>query len=92
MESDAQTPTFAVRFPNNLHQAVRDSAARQGISLNELLREIAETHLRQEEERRLFDSFTRLGENFEEGDATFFQQVELRLDAAVNPPTLRGKD
>jgi len=84
MESDAQKPTFTVRFPETLYQAVSASAARQHKSLDALLQDIAEIHLRQEEERRLFDSFTRLGESLEESETAFFQQVELRLDASEN--------
>ena len=66
MASETQTRTFTVRFPDNLHQAVSASAAQQRKSLNALLQDLAETYLRQEEERRLFDSFTRLGERLEE--------------------------
>ena len=72
MASDAQTPTFTVRFPDNLHKAISASAARQGESLNALLQDLAETYLRQEDERRLFDSFTRPGESFEECEIAFF--------------------
>ena len=43
-------------------------------------------YLRQEEERRLFDSFTRLGEDFEGSEIAFFQQVEPRLDVSENLP------
>jgi hypothetical protein len=55
--------SFTVRFPEALHQAASDAAARSRMSLELLVLEATEAYLRQQEEQRLFDSYTRLGED-----------------------------
>ena len=59
---NAPLKTFTIRFPEGLHQAASDAAARSRVSLEALIQEATESFLRQQEEQRLFDSYTRLGE------------------------------
>ena len=68
--------SFTVRFPDELHRAASEAAARNRISLNALLLEITEEYLLREEERQLFDSFTRLGEDLAECDVEYAWEAQ----------------
>jgi hypothetical protein len=85
MAARTGSKSFTVRFPDDLHHAASDAAARREKSLNALLQEITEAYLRQEEERELFDSFTRLGEDLEECDVEFAWDAQREAIDRVSP-------
>ena len=66
MAIKSSAKTFTVRFPDKLHASLTTAASRRQKSLNNLMQEITEAYLRQEEEKALFDSYTRLGEDMQE--------------------------
>lgn len=69
MASDQKT--MSLRLPAALHLATRRLAQRRGISLNALIQQSLEALLRDEEEKRFYDSFTLLGEDLEACDVAY---------------------
>ena len=81
MRTKIASRTFTVRFPEELHQEISSVAAQRQQSLNALLQGIAEAFLREQEEKALFESFTRLGENLEECDIENAWEVQRETEA-----------
>ena len=80
MQSELRS--LSVRLPSALHEASKELAEREGVSLNALIQDCLAARLRAEEERRFFDSFTELGQDLEECDVEHAlaaqQEVVLR--------------
>jgi len=60
MTTATEAKAFTVRLPAELHDAASEAAARNGCSLNKLLQGPVQDYLRREEDKRRFDSFSRL--------------------------------
>jgi HicB family len=76
MKRTQQTTSLTVRFPSDLHRAASQAAARAHVSLNAWLRDAAEQRVKEEEERELFDSFSRLADEPSECDVEFAWQAQ----------------
>ena len=85
MKPQSAIKTLTVRFPLTLHEAAAVAAGRSQKSLNAWIQEVIERHLRDEQERRLFDSFSRLGENAEECDVEFAWEAQREAIELVSP-------
>jgi len=68
--------TFTVRFPAKLHESLSKVAGKRRKSLNILMQEITEEYLKQEEDKELFDSFTRLGEDMDSESVEFAWEAQ----------------
>jgi predicted DNA-binding protein len=73
--------TISVRIPSDLHARSTTVAKISGKSLNALIVEALERIVSEEEERRLFDAFTELGQDREMSDVEFLftAQAEVAL-------------
>lgn len=68
--------TFTVRFPAKLHESISKVADKRRKSLNILIQEITEEYVTREEEKELFDSFTRLGEDMDTNSVEFAWEAQ----------------
>jgi hypothetical protein len=63
--------SILIRVPEEMHVALRAAAAQEGTNLSELLRNLAESYLRERQYQQLYDGFTLLGSDPEESDVEF---------------------
>lgn len=71
--------TTTLRLPDEMAQAVKSTASAKGMSVNDLVRSAIGAYLKAQEEKELYDAFTRLGANPEEANVehTFHAAAEV---------------
>lgn len=60
-----------LRLPDGMARAVKSAAAEKGTTVNDLVRSLIADFLRAEQERMLYDGFSRLGADPQECDVEF---------------------
>lgn len=54
--------SFTVRIPTSLHKKAKEISKMENKSLNKVIRELVKEWLKKEEERLLFEAFSKVGE------------------------------
>ncbi len=74
-----KTKALTIRLPEELYRAGAETAKRRKVSLNRLVQESLETALRAEEDRQLYEEFTRLGRDKELTDVEYAFEAQREV-------------
>ena len=82
------TKAMTLRLPPDLYQTGQQIAQQRHMSLNALIQESLQALIRVEQQRRLFDDFTLLGEDMEGSnmDYAFAAQREVIMSDEAQEP------
>ena len=83
------TKFLTLRLPPDLYQSSRLVAEQRHISLNALIQESLQALVRAEQQRRLFDDYTRLGEDAEGCDVDYALAAQREVILAGDAPEPR---
>jgi hypothetical protein len=83
MDTSSKPRSLTIRLPDPLHRAAREAAARKHVSLSAWMQDLVEANLREQDEQRLFDSYTRLGEDADGAEYAWEAQREAVDHAAL---------
>jgi hypothetical protein len=70
---------MTIRLPQALYKAGREMAKRRRMSLNRLVQESLQATIRTEEEQRLYDAFTLVGQDTAESSVEFAIAAQLEV-------------
>lgn len=89
MKTGVARRSFTVRVPGPLYEKSAALAEREGLSLNEFVRQAMEKVIRRAEEERLFEAFGDLGEDAAEADVEF--ALAAQSEVVLQSPRKRRK-
>ncbi len=70
---------MTIRLPQALYRAGREMAKRRRVSLNRLVQESLQATIKTEEEQRLYDAFTLVGQDAEESSVEYAVAAQLEV-------------